>query len=157
MFGDRDNQPDPRSPVQPARDPAPSLLLAAVVAIAAWGFQQSRVEDSTLPSGHADQRAHMPQPLRELNGTLAGLFSSDDYPPDALDRNEQGTVEVRLDVDKRGRVAKCTVLSSSGFASLDGATCGILQQRARFQPARDRTGKPVVSSTTSRITWKIAD
>lgn len=92
---------------------------------------------------------------RSLSGSLAGLISSDDYPPQALDRNEEGTVGVVLRIDDKGTVGKCTIESSSGSDVLDAQTCRVLSLRAKFEPARDRLGNPVPSEYHSRIVWRI--
>lgn len=65
---------------------------------------------------------------------LVQLIQPDDYPRDALQKGKQGRVRIRLDVDPRGFVSKCTVLESAGTQSLDDAACSLLQARARFTP-----------------------
>ncbi|MGN6058023.1 MAG: energy transducer TonB, partial [Sphingomicrobium sp.] len=91
-----------------------------------------------------------------LTGSLQGLVRSDDYPAEALDKNEQGTVAMLLRVDRAGAVSDCIIEKSSGFAILDQRTCELMKQRAHFQPARDREGKPVASETRGSVTWQIA-
>ena len=87
---------------------------------------------------------------------LAGLISSDDYPPSALRNEEQGTVRVRLSIDTSGRVTNCSVTQSSGSSQLDSTTCRLLQRRARFTPARDNRGQPIADTITSPpIRWQI--
>jgi TonB family protein len=98
--------------------------------------------------------ASQEQPAR-AQGNLAELLSDEDYPAEALAKEEQGTVAFRLDVGRDGKPSRCTVLSSSGSASLDSTSCRIMMERARFDPARDASGKPVEDQVTSRITWKI--
>jgi TonB family protein len=72
---------------------------------------------------------------------LVDLIKSEDYPPDALREGKVGAVHVRLDVDREGRVSKCVLLEPTGTESLDTAACRLMQERARFTPARDaRTG-----------------
>lgn len=88
-------------------------------------------------------------------GTLVGLFSSDDYPSEALRAGETGTVHVLLTIDTSGRVSDCHVKLSSLSPSLDAATCRVLSERARFEPAHDRAGRPVADNYSQRITWKI--
>jgi TonB family protein len=92
-----------------------------------------------------------------MTGSIAGLISSDDYPPQALDRNEQGTVGVLIQVDATGAVSGCTVEESSGFEVLDAQTCRLVQMRAKYRPATDAGGKPVASQARARITWRIGD
>jgi len=88
-------------------------------------------------------------------GPLLSLLSADDYPASALRAEEQGTVFFTLEVGPDGRVARCTVTSSSGSAALDSATCRMMTARARFRPALDRRNRPVAGTFRSRITWRI--
>ncbi len=92
---------------------------------------------------------------KSLVGSLQGLISAEDYPPSALDNNEQGTVSVTLTVGPSGRVTGCS--PSGGPSSLQSVTCRLLTSRARFSPAQDGNGNPVSSTTSARITWRIAD
>ena len=86
---------------------------------------------------------------------LRELVSGDDYPPEAQMADEQGTVDVLVKVDESGRVADCTVEASSGSAALDVQTCRLFWLRAKFAPARDKAGKPVVSAYSRKITWRL--
>jgi periplasmic protein TonB len=89
-------------------------------------------------------------------GSLQGLIREDDYPPSALEREEQGRVTVRLTIGTNGRVSNCSVTSSSGSRALDSATCRVLQARARFTPAQDSQGNPTTGTVTQAIRWQIA-
>jgi TonB family protein len=147
------NEPrfDRRSPVQPGRSNAPYFIAAFFAAILIWTVQQNHIQDSN------------PRPVRDqaegrssARGNVRTLFSADDYPAEAQARGEEGTVRARLDIDTRGRVSKCSIIQSSGHASLDQATCSILQRRALFTPARDVDGKAVPDSvTTPSIVWRL--
>ena len=64
-----------------------------------------------------------------------------DYPRDAVWREQEGRVSVRLAVDEKGKVTGCLVTVSSGFPLLDEATCRTAR-RARFEPALDASGSP---------------
>jgi TonB family protein len=88
-------------------------------------------------------------------GTLPSLVSSDDYPVEAMRNDEQGQVAVSLAIGTDGRVSACTVTGSSGSAILDRKTCALLQERARFSPARNAKGKAVPDTVTHTITWRI--
>ncbi|HVH49704.1 MAG TPA: energy transducer TonB [Sphingomicrobium sp.] len=94
-------------------------------------------------------------PPKSAVGNLQGLFSNDDYPESALEREEQGTVSVSLSIGPNGRVSDCSVASSSGSRTLDSTTCRILKSRARFNPATDQNGQPTSGSFSQRITWRI--
>lgn len=88
-------------------------------------------------------------------GSIVNLFSTDDYPPSALRNDEQGTTGVRITIGPDGRVWSCAVIASSGSASLDTATCSIIQRRARFAPARDESGNAVADTVDQRIRWEL--
>lgn len=93
---------------------------------------------------------------RSLTGSLQGLISGDDYPPSALDNNEQGSVQVSLTIGANGRVTGCSS-SGSASATLKSATCRLLTARARFSPAQDANGNPTTSTYSQTITWRIAE
>ncbi|MEA3064668.1 MAG: periplasmic protein TonB [Sphingomonadales bacterium] len=96
-------------------------------------------------------------PVRAMTTqTLPSLFSDADYPAAAIRNHEQGPVGFRLDVGPDGRVAACSVVSSSGSQSLDSTTCRLLTERARFTPARDAKGRPTADTFTGRIIWRLA-
>ena len=86
------------------------------------------------------------------------LFSYDDYPAEALQKNEQGTVQAELTIDPDGRVTACKVVRSSNSTALDTATCNIMMRRAKFTPARDANGNPTVDTyLTPPVTWRIEE
>jgi TonB family protein len=78
----------------------------------------------------------------------------EDYPPAALRHEREGVADFELDVDESGLPGACRVTYSSGEAALDEATCRVAA-RARFEPARDAAGNPIVSKFASRIAWQI--
>jgi TonB family protein len=80
-----------------------------------------------------------------------------DYPPGALDRNEQGAVYFQVVVNPEGRVDTCTILLSSGYNDLDYATCQLVTKRARFSPAQDQDGKPIYGTYRQVINWRISN
>lgn len=86
-------------------------------------------------------------------GNIAAYISDSDYPPAAIRAQEQGRVAFRLGIGADGRVTTCTITASSGSATLDDTTCRILQNRARFVPARDARGVPVEDSVTGALNW----
>jgi protein TonB len=102
----------------------------------------------------------MPPPAAEVarppkaRGTAASLFSVDDYPAQARGTGAHGKVDARLTIDTSGRVAGCSILHSSGYAVLDAATCQVLRRRARYGPAIDSHGKPVVGTVDEEIVWR---
>lgn len=96
------------------------------------------------------------EPAR-ARANLASYVSDEDYPSAAVRNEEQGTTRFRLAVGPDGRVADCTVTSSSGSSALDSATCRLMRQRAKFIPARDSDGRPTGDSVASSIRWVLPD
>jgi TonB family protein len=88
---------------------------------------------------------------------LPGLIAAEDYPAAALRAEEQGRVDYRLLIAPDGRPAGCTILASSGSASLDSATCRLATLRMRFAPARDSKGRAIAAWLVGRIVWRIED
>lgn len=78
-----------------------------------------------------------------------------DYRPSWIRRGYNGTARFILEVDVSGRVSDCSITGSTGHAQLDEATCAILSERARFNPARDSTGEAVTGRYSSAVNWTI--
>src|SRR5205085_2157518 len=92
------------------------------------------------------------QPAR-AKANLASYVSNDDYPASAQRDGQQGTTRFKLGVDPNGRVSNCTITQSSGSAALDAATCRLMKQRARFNPAHDDLGRAIPDQVTNAIRW----
>lgn len=122
------------------------LLLLALLSAPDPSFQSDSPLQSKTRHESGSARAR---------GNLVSLFSDEDYPTTALRRNQQGMVGVRLTVGRSGRVTRCVVIKSSHVASLDAVTCQVLVTRARFEPARDRRGRPVIDDYSQRVKWRI--
>jgi protein TonB len=88
-------------------------------------------------------------------GNPGDWVTSDDYPPSSLRNEEQGRTGFKLDVDATGKIANCTVTSSSGFPDLDATACKLLPRRGRFTPAKDASGAGMASTYSSTIVWRI--
>ncbi|WP_294212183.1 energy transducer TonB [uncultured Sphingomonas sp.] len=84
----------------------------------------------------------------------ADWITNDDYPPEALRHNEQGTVTIRWSITSAGRVRDCEVLESSGHASLDVAACRAITRNGRYPPI---AADAPVRQSTRRIVWKIPE
>ena len=85
--------------------------------------------------------------------SIHSVFSTDDYPADAVRKRQQGIVGVRISVDETGGVSRCTIAKSSGVPILDSTTCDILRTRVHYEPARDRTGRAITGSDRVKIKW----
>jgi protein TonB len=99
---------------------------------------------------------HNPLAVTHPKGDRRPLFEASDYPPEARRSGWEGSVIADLTVTAKGRVSQCVVGESSGYAVLDQATCTILTTRAKFYPAKDRSGNAVEDVVrTPPINWAL--
>jgi protein TonB len=56
------------------------------------------------------------------------------YPEKAYEKNEEGTVVVKISIDANGRLAGAAIESSSGYAELDNGALIVVQTAAPFEP-----------------------
>lgn len=94
---------------------------------------------------------HAPSPRPIEPGSWV---QAEDYPQEAARFGIEGTVGFALAINAQGKITNCEILQSAD-AELDAATCRVLAKRARFQVARDASGKAVDSTYRSRITWTV--
>jgi protein TonB len=78
-----------------------------------------------------------------------------DYSPRWVREGLAGQASFRLTIDAEGRIAGCSITRSTGHPALDTATCALVSKRARFEAARDSSGRAVAGSYTGTITWQI--
>lgn len=81
--------------------------------------------------------------------------TTNDYPSLALLYEWMGVSYFKVTVSKVGKVTECEVKKTSGYITLDDATCGNITRRARFDPALDDHGNPALGTYTNRVTWLI--
>jgi periplasmic protein TonB len=168
-FDVEEQPPPPEPPPPPPKDmpkvPPPPMTPPPLVRMNAPEPPIQQVETPVIPMQPPPTIAPPKPPpppaprqsqARSLTGSLQGLFTGDDYPPSALDNNEQGTVTVNLTIGASGRVTGCSA-SGSASSTLKSATCRLVTARARFSPAQDANGNPTTSSYSQSIVWRIAE
>jgi len=84
---------------------------------------------------------------------IAGRIRNSDYPRGAVEAGQSGIVSVRYTVAINGQVSRCIVTRSSGSADLDQTTCQLIQQRFRFKPAKDASGRTVQADIVEDHEW----
>jgi TonB family protein len=94
-----------------------------------------------------------PTPARQI----AGSISDADYPAAAIRASEQGRTSMTIAIGADGMVIGCEVRETSGSQTLDEASCALLTQRFRFEPARDASGQPVRSTAARSVTWRLPE
>jgi protein TonB len=84
---------------------------------------------------------------------IAGAILPSDYPRGLRDAGIGGRVGVLFTVGVNGRVTRCTVTRSSGVAELDRLTCRLIQDRFRYRPSTDSSGRPVPDEVEGEHDW----
>ena len=110
----------------------------------------------TPQPGLAAKPAFEPMGARP-RGNPASWVTVNDYRSSWINREMTGIARFRLEVGANGRVENCTITSSSGHAELDRATCALVTQRARFDPAKDGTGATVSGSYANAVRWELPE
>ena len=115
------------------------------------------MDDLRKTWGMVDGKLPTPANASQAKGDVRGIFTSDDYPDDALTANQSGITRYLLMIGRDGSVMDCVVAESSGIASLDAMGCQVIRERAKFRPATDAHGKPTVDTySTPPIRWAIS-
>ena len=65
---------------------------------------------------------------------IKNKISQIDYPQKAFEKNEEGTVTVKMSIDANGSLAGVTLMSSSGYAELDDGAINVVRAAAPFEP-----------------------
>jgi protein TonB len=84
---------------------------------------------------------------------IEGALTNADYRRARPPEGAAGTVRVSFRVRSDGSADRCAVLGSSGFAEFDEATCRLIEQRFRFRPARDESGRAIDWTVRTEYTW----
>ena len=69
--------------------------------------------------------------LAKIKGKILQVWK---YPEKAYEKNEEGTVTVKISIDANGSLAGATLLSSSGYAELDDGALIVFQTARQFEP-----------------------
>lgn len=113
--------------------------------------------DFGLPPGPSPSTSPYDPVAAKVKGNPSKWVTTDDYRPRWIMEDMAGTARFTLAIDARGKVTGCSITRSTGHAALDAATCDLVSKRARFDAARDGTGKPVAGSYSGSVTWQIPE
>ena len=83
-------------------------------------------------------------------------FSDDDYPAAMIRGGYQGIVNFRLLVDETGKVTSCKIQVSTRPKEFDDVVCRAVTKRAKFHPALDSQGKPILSYWRQTVSFRLA-
>jgi protein TonB len=103
------------------------------------------------PPPPAPRMAAGPQP----RGNPGNWVTTEDYPSRALREEREGVTGIAFDIGVDGKVSNCRVTSSSGSPELDDATCRNFTRRARYKPAQNDAGQPMLASGNQRVRWQM--
>ena len=117
-------------------------------------IEKCRLGLADLWNASPDKKAALRQ-TSTMNTTVRRLFSSDDYPSQAVMKSQSGTANVVALVDEQGKMVDCTVIETSGIAVLDAQTCIMIRKRGKFLPAVGADGRPAKSVFTQRVHWQM--
>ena len=84
---------------------------------------------------------------------VGGRITNADYPKSATAARQGGSVTTHFNVGADGRPNKCRVVKSSGSADIDATTCRLIEERFRYEPARDKAGRPISDITGWQQIW----
>ena len=100
----------------------------------------------------ADQQAELSS-FPAMTGEPADYVRPEDQAAVRLRPGMNARATVLVKVETSGEAHECTVIHSTGDAYLDARTCKIFVERARYVPARDRSGRPVRAPLVANMTW----
>lgn len=80
-------------------------------------------------------------------------ITAEDYPADAILREQEGTVRVGWRLGTDGRVASCRIIESSGVSSLDRASCEAITRSACADPK----SVDIAQEFTRRVIWRLPE
>jgi protein TonB len=152
-------EPPPPPPEQkfeppPMVAPPPIVQAPVVVSPPIQTVQQAPPQiHIEAPPAPKPSMASPPSP----KGKPQSWLTTDDYPSSAMREGVQGVTGYRLEVGVDGKPTNCNVTASSGSSILDETTCRLLMRRARFTPAKDTGGNPIVSNYSGRTRWQIPE
>ncbi|MDG2533925.1 energy transducer TonB [Sphingomonas sp. HITSZ_GF] len=105
-----------------------------------WGYDPAALKGLT-------------RPLKPVSNP-GTWFNGVDFPSEAQSAGHNGLLRFRLDIDEKGAVAGCHILTRSKPDEFSVPTCKRLTARGRFRPALDSSGQPIRAFYLGSISWK---
>ena len=136
-----------------------SALLLTPASAAAQSSGPPPLKVDTLPNSMARLADGQARAAGKSDPTLLNthdIFNADNYPRLAREREVEGVVRIRVEVDPSGLATDCRTLGSPPV-ELGGPTCALVLLRGRFEPARDRKGQAVKGRIERQVRWVLAE
>lgn len=165
--------PAPASAAAPIIDPGAETMATAAT-ITDIRFGRALTQPLVLATGALDQPlallADCAAQLERQIGVNTALAAT---PPRAVDQavwaaevqkgyprylaaaEQEAVLDVRLTIATTGRATFCEVPAVSGLTSFNDTACLLLLRHARFEPARNAAGEPVVARYRIRMTFAL--
>ncbi|MBN2704250.1 MAG: TonB family protein [Pontiellaceae bacterium] len=150
--------PEPAPPViVPTPEPEPEIVLPEPVPRPLLPVAPHPPEESASPPEIAESAENgIAAPKKSGDTTAARLLEEfkPDYPAFSKRKNEEGRVQLLLQILADGSVGSVEILSSSGSSRLDNAA----QKAAKkcpYAPARDENDRPVESTANLSYTFTL--
>jgi len=83
------------------------------------------------------------------------IITTQDYPQESLRKNEFGVASIVIGVSQNGRASSCEVTESTGFPTLDQATCNLFKERSRFRQDDDVAGEGNLREYRTSVAWGV--
>jgi outer membrane biosynthesis protein TonB len=112
--------------------------------------------DNLLISWGVDVEKHktLSKQVKPLQSPDKWIVSSD-YPENMLSAGQPALVNFRLSIGPDGLPTACHIQAATRPKEFDNAVCKSVMRRARFSPALDATGQPLVSYYQSNVYFRL--
>lgn len=112
--------------------------------------------DNLLTSWGVDVEKHktLTRAVTPLKSPDKWIVSSD-YPTDMLSAGQPALVNFRLSIGPDGVPTACHIQATTRPKEFDNAVCKSVMRRARFSPALDATGQPLVSYYQNNVYFRL--
>ncbi len=107
--------------------------------------EMRKCTDNLLTSWGVDATKHHKLQRRLVPIKRQNWIVSDDYPKAMLNAGKRSIVQIRLIVDVSGTPTSCNIQQSNQLLEFDTIVCKSFMKRAKFKPALDENGVPIVS------------
>jgi hypothetical protein len=111
--------------------------------------------DELMTHWNIDVEAHKTLTRAVTPVNLSEVGRMIDYPPKMIQRNMQGVVNIRLDVDETGRITGCHIQMPLSDPAFEETSCVDIQHALDFDPALDRDGKPIASYWITKVHFSL--
>jgi Gram-negative bacterial TonB protein C-terminal len=111
--------------------------------------------DDLVRSWGVDPEKHKSLTRRATpTNNVGNWVTTGDYPSKMLEAGQPAIVNFRLLVDEKGAVAGCFIQQTTRAKEFDNAVCKSITRRAKFDPALDQDGKPLLSYYNNTVRFQ---